>query len=130
MTHDGQKRVLIMEDDPSTLEVISDTMTEEGYKTFPFNKVDHNCVNTLLNGKIDLILLDLGLFNFNSVVIMDFLKNNGAAKDVPIIVVSGKPVKEIERAAASLKASNWIRKPFKLDELIRKVRVVLGDVVE
>jgi len=121
MSEKNQKSILILEDEETTLTVLSEGMKKAGYKTHAFQRADAACVNVLVNEKIDLILLDLGLFGFDSTQILKFLQKEKVARNIPVIIISGKTVNEIEQAAKEIKAKAWIAKPFKIDEVMQKV---------
>lgn len=125
MTTKSEKSILILEDEETIRTVLAEALKKAGYKTFPYQSADASCVNTLVNEKIDLILLDLGLFHFDAVQILKFLRAQKVAKGIPVIVVSGKSVKEIERSAKELKAKDWVAKPFKIQEVLEKVKQAL-----
>lgn len=122
----AKKSVLILEDEENTLTILREIIKKEGYKVFPFQRPDAACVNALVNEKIDLILLDLGLFNFDATQIVKFLREKKVATDIPVIIISGKTREEIEQAAKELKAKDWIAKPFGVKEVIQKVKRVIG----
>lgn len=120
------KKVLILEDEDTSLTVMNEAVKKAGYDTRPFQRPDSDCINTMVNEQIDLILLDLGLFNFDAAKIMTFLHEKKVAKGVPIIVVSGKTPQEIEQAAKELKAKAWFQKPVKTEDVVEKVKKTIG----
>lgn len=123
----GQKAVLILEDEETALTVVSEELKKSGYKTYAFQRADAACVNALINEKIDLILMDLGIFGFDAAQILKFMREKKVARDIPVIVVSGKTQKEIEQAAKEVNAKDWIAKPFKTADLLQKVKKVIGN---
>lgn len=121
-----EKSILVLEDEESTLTVLNEGLKKAGYKTFPFQRPDTACIQVLMKEKLDLILTDLGIFNFDAAQMIKFLKEKKIAQDIPVIIISGKTEQEIEKAAKELKAKDWVSKPFKLEAVLEKVKKVVG----
>jgi len=126
MTDKTGKSILIMEDEDATRSILSEAMKNAGFNVFTSPRVDAQCIDILVNKKIDLMLLDLGLFSFDSAQIIKFLHTQKVAANIPIIIISGKPVAEIEKSAKEIHARDWATKPFKIEEVLAKVHKILG----
>ena len=79
-------RVLIVEDDLKIMKFISYALKNEG---FPYTTVNNaqQALNILVSERIDIMLLDLGLPDFDG---MDVIKKVREWSEMPIIVVSAR----------------------------------------
>lgn len=126
-TKESQKRVLIVEDDPLLLRVLSESFAEQGYH-----------ISTVENGlevmksveefKPDLILLDLILPGMDGFAILKELKTNEDTKEIPVVVVSNLGNEGDVKSCKSLGAEEYfIKANVEVDQIIKSVEKVLKD---
>jgi len=109
---ENEQRILIVEDDGSVSDFLSMALTDDGYKVEIANNgwIGLTLVDTF---KPDLILLDIHMPVLDG---WDFIAvYRDSQQRVPIIGISA--VRDAEGLAASLGLSDFIAKPFSLDEL-------------
>lgn len=115
------KKILIIEDDKSIRTFMIISLIGEGY----------NCIEAVngleaiekFKSEIpDLILLDLGLPDIDG---NDVLKKIREISHIPIIVVSARGKDEEKVYALDMGADDYLTKPFSLNELLARIRVVL-----
>ena len=70
----------------------------------------------------DLILLDLGLPDIDGT---EVLKQIRSSSDIPIIIISARGQEREKVNALDLGADDYITKPFNIEELFARIRVVL-----
>jgi DNA-binding response OmpR family regulator len=120
----GQRRVLVVEDDFYISDLVVGYLTEQGY-------VVDVAINARMLGRFlelnppDIILLDIMLPGMDGSEIGHLLRVNPATAHIPILVVSAD--RRIARKAANLHAEGWIAKPFDLDTLGAKIAQILKD---
>lgn len=115
-------KILVVEDEPSLLEVIRNTLEKERYIV----EVADN-----LNGAIektgvydyDCILLDIMLPDGSGLELLQHLKHNRKKENV--IIISAKDSIDDKIAGLDLGADDYLAKPFHLAELVARVRSVL-----
>jgi DNA-binding response OmpR family regulator len=117
------KRLLIIDDDPDILEILSLIFKAEGYEVILSSdgeETEH--IDSILP---DLILLDLRLGNPNKsgATICTMLKSKPDTREVPVILVSAE--KDIKMIAKCCGANAFISKPFDLKQISGKVREFL-----
>lgn len=111
--------VLIIEDDKQIRNYISFALTSEGYKCLAADTADDGLHLAVLE-KVDLIILDLGLPDFDGTEVIKKLRE---WSEIPIIVVSARD-REYEKVnALDLGADDYITKPFSASELLARIRV-------
>lgn len=115
------ERVLIVEDDPQIRNFISYSLEQEG---FPYTTAGtaQGALSTLVSQQIDLMLLDLGLPDFDG---MEVIRKIREWSEMPIIVVSARDQDKEKAAALDGGADDYLTKPFSATELMARVRVAV-----
>lgn len=75
--------------------------------------------------KFDLVLLDMGLTDVDSLLLCKNLKSNEATSDLPVIFITSHREMEEKISALESGAVDFITKPFNMDELRARIRVAL-----
>ena len=74
----------------------------------------------------ELVLMDINLPGINGYEALEILKQNDKTRDIPVIAVSANAMpKDISRGKAA-GFNNYITKPFKIDELMKKINQALS----
>ncbi len=112
-------KILLVEDDPSILEVTTIILEQEGYEVLKAcNKTE---VNEILEVELpDLILLDIWVSGLDGGLFTKKLKGDDKTKDIPVILVSANT--DIQKIANDSGANGYLEKPFDLDDLIATVK--------
>jgi len=120
MMHDDY-RVLIVEDDVQIRNFIAYTLEQNNFN-FVTASSGKGAIESLLTGRIDLMLLDLGLPDIDGTEVISKLRE---WSELPIIVISARD-QDIEKARAlDLGADDYLTKPFSTTELLARMRVAL-----
>jgi len=113
--------ILIVEDDPQIRNFIKYTIEKEGYKLFSAANAQ-NALNIIITEKIDLIILDLGLPDFDGTEVIRKVRE---WSETPIIVVSARDQDKEKVLALDTGADDYITKPFSASELLARIRVAI-----
>jgi len=117
----GERRVLVVEDEPGLAEVLADYLGASGYAAQVMNE-GNQVVERVREAPPDLILLDLMLPGKDGLTICREVR---AFSAVPIIMVTAR-VEEIDRLLGlELGADDYICKPYSPREVVARVRAVL-----
>ncbi len=117
----GQKRVLVVDDDPMALRYMRDALVEAGYS--PVVTGDPEELSRLMRtSQPDLVLLDLVLPGTDGIELMAQVP---ALADVPVIFVSGYGRDETIARALKAGAADYIVKPFSPTELVARIEAAL-----
>jgi signal transduction histidine kinase/CheY-like chemotaxis protein len=82
-------KVLVVDDEPDHVELISKILGEEGYQiTKAYD--GEEAIESAKHSKPDLIILDLMMPNVSGFEVIEYLKTGDDTKEIPIIVVTGK----------------------------------------
>lgn len=116
--------ILIIEDEAPMSNMAKALLTNQGYNVL--QAFDGKTGLSLLNSeKIDLVILDLMLPKISG---EEILKDIRSKSDLPVIITSAK-VEEADRInGLRLGADDYLIKPYSLEELGERVRVVLRRV--
>jgi two-component system phosphate regulon response regulator PhoB len=120
----NRAKVVIIEDEPDIVEVISYNLKREGYQVSASNRGDEG-LSLVRNQSPALVLLDLMLPGTDGLSICQQLKADPITRDIPIIIVSAKGEESDVVIGLGLGADDYIAKPFSPRELLARVKAVL-----
>jgi DNA-binding response OmpR family regulator len=113
--------ILIVEDEDTVREVVSEGLQSEGYEVL----VANNGLDGLRQAREadpDLILLDLMLPEMDGLSVCRALRRNS---DVPIIMLTARGTEMDKIAGLETGADDYVVKPFSLGELLARIRSLL-----
>lgn len=113
--------ILIVEDDTQIRNFIAYTLKQEGFSFFTAETAQ-SAMSIVLSQKIDLILLDLGLPDFDGMEVIEKIRG---WSELPIIVVSARDQDKEKANALDLGADDYLTKPFSATELMARIRVAI-----
>lgn len=120
MTDKNQIKILYIEDDLESREVMSDILHFHGFKFFSASRGLEG-IEKAVKEKPDLILMDINLPDMQGYEVTTILKSNHKIKDVPIIALTGftgKGAKELTLAAG---CDGYISKPINITEFLQQI---------
>lgn len=123
-----KKIVLITEDEPPMLRILTDKLTESGFETLQAKNGEEG-LEIALKHHPDLILLDVLMPKLNGMLMMDKLREDVWGKKVPIIVLTNVSADTDETLEAIVKdqpAYYFVKSNSKLDEIVEKVKEILS----
>ena len=115
------KRVLVVDDDVKTVELVKLYLKRDGYRVLTaYDGVD--ALRLAREGHPDLIVLDLMLPGIDGLEVCRTLRDES---DVPIIMLTAKTTDQDKLVGLNLGADDYVTKPFSPRELAARVRAVL-----
>jgi two-component system alkaline phosphatase synthesis response regulator PhoP len=115
------KRVLVVDDDVKTVELVKLYLNRDGYRVLTaYNGKD--ALQLAREGHPDLIVLDIMLPGMNG---LDVCRTLRQESDVPIIMLTALTTDNDRLAGLNLGADDYVTKPFSPRELAARVRAVL-----
>jgi DNA-binding response OmpR family regulator len=127
----SRKKIVIVEDEPDILEVLSYNLKREGYEVLTAS--DGVAALALIRRETpDLILLDLMLPGMDGIEICGSIKKDPQTQNCLIIMVTAKGEESDIVLGLGVGADDYIAKPFSPRELIARVKAVMrrGVMVE
>jgi signal transduction histidine kinase len=122
--------ILVVDDTPANLEVISEALTHAGYEVSTAISGDRalqQLQHTLpdLSALPDLILLDVMMPGINGFETCQQIKENPAICDIPVIFMTALAESDSKLKGLSLGAVDYITKPFQEAEMIARIKLHL-----
>src|ERR1700730_3937285 len=112
----GNKKILIVDDDPDVLQSMHVRLRANHYDTF-FAADAISCMAEARKHEPDLIILDLGLPAGDGFLVMERFKTIPSLAVIPIIVVSGRAGLANKERAVKAGAKAFLEKPVDNAEL-------------
>ncbi|MDF0552648.1 response regulator [Kamptonema sp. UHCC 0994] len=119
-TEINKGNILIVDDTPENLQVLSATLSERGYK-----------IRGVINGKMavraarsappDLILLDIRMPDTNGYEVCEELKADAQTSQIPVIFISALDEVLDKVKAFQVGGEDYITKPFQVEEVVARV---------
>ena len=113
--------ILIVEDDSQIRSFIAYVLEQEGF-SYQTASTAKNALSILVGGKIDLMLLDLGLPDYDGIEVINRVRE---WSELPIIVVSARDQDKEKANVLDAGADDYLTKPFSATELLARIRVAI-----
>jgi two-component system, OmpR family, KDP operon response regulator KdpE len=114
-------RVLVVDDEPPIRKLLRMGLGTQGYEIL--EAPNGKTALELAARKPDLIILDLGLPDFQGLELLRMLRSQN--ERVPIVVLSSRGDEAAKVQALDLGADDYVTKPFGMDELLARMRAAL-----
>ncbi|HBE21020.1 MAG TPA: hybrid sensor histidine kinase/response regulator, partial [Cyanobacteria bacterium UBA11367] len=116
--------ILIVDDSPNNLEVLSDTLTEAGFEVAVATDGE-SAIEQVEYEQPSLILLDIMMPGIDGFETCRRLKSNLSTYDIPVIFMTALADTVEKVKGLNLGAVDYIVKPFQQEEILARVRVHL-----
>ena len=122
--HNHLKTILVVDDSPTNLEVLYETLSYAGYEVLV--EMDGlSGIEQVNQNPPDLILLDVMMPKIDGFETCRQLQANPATKDIPIIFITALTEAEEKLKGLTLGAVDYITKPFQQEEVLARVKLHL-----
>lgn len=122
-------KILLVDDNPIILEIEKSVLKVENYD-----------IETALDGvealekvdsfRPDLVLLDIMMPQMDGFQVARSMKENEKTREIPIVMVTAKRRPEDMNEGYLEGAAGYITKPFKSEELLKVVEILLNNTLE
>jgi CheY-like chemotaxis protein len=118
------ERVLVIEDKPEMIQILTDyVLSPQGYVTLTALNGEEG-LRMALTEEPDLVIVDLRMPKMSGLQVLQSLRER--QYPIPVIVITAYGSEEVVVRALRLGASDYIAKPFELDEAIAVIERVLS----
>ncbi|MEA2083152.1 MAG: sigma-54 dependent transcriptional regulator [Thermodesulfobacteriota bacterium] len=111
--------ILVVDDEPNYLIVLSELLIDEGFEVFTADRGD-KALKILNETDIDLVITDMRMPGMNGMELLKSIKTIN--KDLPVVMLTAFGEVEMAVNAMQAGAHDYITKPFKNNELVLCVR--------
>lgn len=116
-------KILLIEDNKNIILVEKMCLEANGYEVL-LAEDGIQGLEMVINGKPDLILLDILIPKMNGYLVLEALQNNPVTSDIPVLVTSAKAQVDDLKQAFAYKIQGYLVKPFTSQELLAKIKEV------
>jgi DNA-binding response OmpR family regulator len=117
-------RVVIVEDDPETADMLAEMMRLGGYQVIRAPD-GFRALATIAEHVPAVVLLDVMLPEFSGLDILKNIRRDPRLACIPVVIVSAKCLPVDVQVGLDAGANSYLTKPVSLEELIRTVSLVI-----
>lgn len=120
------RRILVVDDDPRLVHIVSTYLTIEGYDVVVAGDGDE-ALEKLAVAPVDLVILDVMMPGLGGIETCRRLKGDPRFADIPVVVFTALSREADVESARRAGADRFVTKPFSLIGLDTVIRSCLGD---
>jgi two-component system, OmpR family, phosphate regulon response regulator PhoB len=120
----GPTKVLIVEDEPAIVTLVTYSLREAGWETVVAADVA-SAWTAIGQRRPDLVLLDWMLPDQSGLRLLARIRGDRDFKDIPVIMLTAKSMEEDKIAGLETGADDYVTKPFSPRELLARARALL-----
>lgn len=123
-------KILVVDDEQDLCEILQFNLQNQGYQVVTANSAEKALdllalQNEVSNGGFNLILLDVMMEGMSGFQMARKMKQIPELSNIPIIFCTAKDTENDTLTGFNLGADDYISKPFRISELVARVRAVL-----
>ncbi len=127
MAKPSKGRVLVVEDEPSQMEILSYNLSADGYDVAKAFSGEEGLL-ILEEQEVDLVLLDWMLPETSGLEVCRQIKRGKATKSIPVIMLTARGEEDDKIRGLDTGADDYVVKPYSVKELLARVRASLRKV--
>lgn len=120
----AQQTILIIEDEPALIEVLTYNLENEGFEVITATN-GHEGLLRAQSAVPDLIVLDLMLPGMDGMQICRHLRSDHRTEQIRILILTAKSEEVDEIVGFNMGADDFVTKPFKLRPLVSRIKAML-----
>ena len=124
----GRKRVLVVDDDDAIVEMFSDLLERDGRFEVRTASTGYDAGILTEQFHPDVMLLDFKLPDINGTAVCRTIRSNPNYEHMRIIAISGVADPDEVEELRGAGADEFIRKPFDINEVIKRITELVGVV--
>lgn len=122
----NQKHVLIVDDDERNLFALSNTLRKRGLHVTTATNGESGLYELEQAASIDIVLMDIMMPVMNGYEAINRIRQMPAKKDIPIIALTAKAMKEDKAKILQAGATDYLSKPVNLERLLALMQLILA----
>ena len=121
----AKQKILIVDDDETILEILKQTLSENGYDHVSAEDGEAALTQLQSNDNIDAVILDILMPKMDGRETLKEIKNDDKAKHLPILMLTGENSLADVSECLTLGANEYMVKPFESDIVISRLQKIL-----
>ena len=120
-----KKKILVVDDEAQIVRLLSLRLQANNYDVVVAYD-GYQCVQMTQEENPDLILLDIKMPLGGGIKAFETLRKNTSTENIPVIFITAFPSVAIKKQVIDMGAEGFIAKPFSSEELLEKIRSIIG----
>lgn len=116
--------ILVVEDEKDVRDLLAENFRREGYQVATARS-GRDALAAVKKKRPDLVLLDLMLPDVDGIEVCKQLKYNAETRGIPVVILTAKSEESDVVLGLGVGAEDYIEKPFRMRELIARVKTAL-----
>jgi putative two-component system response regulator len=121
----AQPKIMIIDDESLTIEVVKEHLRVDGYKHFVSTDNAVHALSMISREQPDIVLLDIRMPQVSGLDILKEMHGDQRLANVPVIVLTATTDEEVKLQALELGATDFLHKPIHCGELLARMRNIL-----
>jgi len=122
----SEARILVVEDNPMNLELVSDVLEAHGYRVLQA-ETGRKALEIATRELPDLVLMDIQLPEMDGLEVTRRLKHNEITREIKVIALTAHAMRGDEDKAREAGCSGYIAKPINTREFAGMIEEFLAD---
>ncbi len=119
-------KILIVDDSPTMRRILVNTVIKAGYPQVKEAEDGKDALAKMMADKYDLLMTDWNMPNMNGLELTEAVRADPNLKDIPILMVTTRNMKEDIVSAIKSGVNGYIVKPFDAKTLNQKITEIVG----
>jgi DNA-binding response OmpR family regulator len=115
------KKILVVDDETFIINLLRNGLTENGFEVITADN-GFDAILAVEEQLPDCVITDIMMPRLSGIDFLKALKNSKVTKDVPVILISAMDQAEMVQQGLDMGAVDYITKPFKINEIVGKLR--------
>ncbi len=118
-------RILVVEDNMDTYEIVRFILEKNGYETF-LAANGRDGANAAIKQSPDLVIMDLAMPEMDGWTAIEIIRGNQRTSSIPLIVLSAHALPADRQRAMNAGADEYITKPMDINDVVKSVDRWIG----
>jgi DNA-binding response OmpR family regulator len=117
-------KIVLAEDEPDIGRLTEFTLKRAGFDVI-WEKNGEDALHSILKDRPDMVILDIMMPVLDGYEVLEAIRSDSRFKDLPILLLTAKAQERDVDKGIKLGASDYVRKPFKPQYLVERVKQLL-----
>jgi len=119
-------KILVVDDSPTMRRILMNTIQKAGYSEVNVAEDGKDALVKIMAEEYDLLMTDWNMPNMNGLELIEKVRADNKIKDLPILMVTTRNVKDDIVNAIKAGANGYIIKPFDIKTKKKKINEILN----